>query len=170
MRHRRMQAPINSIKHYVPRTNVGVNSGAILNETIVESVVAPATTNAFEVKEGSIVKAVYIEAWIQNSGATSTINQFNVALEKLPGNSADMTVSQSLNLGGYPNKKNILFAAQGNQGAAEDGVGGMPVLRNWVLIPKGKQRFGLGDKIVLNVTSTGQTLNLCGISTYKEYS
>ncbi len=164
-----MVAPINTIKHYVHRANVTVASGAVRNEILAESVVAPATANAFSVKEGSIIKAIYIEVWILQNGATGTASQFDVAVEKLPGNTPVMTYAQTLNMGAYPNKKNIFFSSQGVLAAAIDGAQSMPIIRTWVLIPKGKQRFGLDDRLVVNVSTTGEAINYCGLSTYKEY-
>ncbi len=169
MRHRKMLAPINTVKHYVHFTNAILASGGIDGLEIVNAVVAPATSNAEDVREGAIIKAVYIEMWLTNDGGTGTDNQFNVALEKIPTSGIAMTYAQSVNLGAYPNKKNVLFTSQGVQGASVDGIDGIPVLRSWILIPKGKQRFGLGDRLVLNISSTGFSLRRCGMSTYKEY-
>jgi len=169
MPHKRMLAPINSIKHYVHRANITVVSGNILNEELIDAVAAPASASAEQVKQGAVIKAVYVESWIQNDGGTGTDNQFNVNLEKIPSGAPAMTFAQSVNLGSYPNKKNILYSSQGVQGASVDGIPAVPVLRNWMLIPKGKQRFGLGDKLVLNISSTGFTLRTCGLATYKEY-
>ncbi len=170
MRHRKMLAPINSIKHYVPQTNVGIASGAGLSITLVESVAAPATATTAEVKQGAIVKAIHVEYWLLNTGVTAEETQFVIALEKVPGGaSGAMSVTDLLNLGAYDNKKNILWTSQGILASALDGVQAMPIIRTWVLIPKGKQRFGLNDKLVLSLTSVGQTLNICGLSTFKEY-
>ncbi len=169
MPHKRMLPPINSVKHYVHLTNNILASGALIAHELVSAVVAPATSNAQDVREGAIVKAVYIEIWIQNDGGTGTDNQFNVAVEKIPTSGIAMTYAQSLNLGSYPNKKNIFYTSQGVQGASVDGVPAVPVLRNWILIPKGKQRFGLGDRLILNISSTGFNLRNCGLSTYKEF-
>ncbi len=169
MRHKRMLAPINSVKHYVHQANNVVASGAILASVIANAVVAPATAASNEVREGSVIKAIYVESWIQNDGGTGQDNQFNVALEKIPSNGPAMTFTNLVNLGAYQNKKNVLFTSQGVQGASVDGVAAVPVLRNWILIPKGKQRMGLGDSLVLNIGSTGFSLRNCGIYTYKEF-
>ncbi len=170
MRHRKMLAPINSIKHYVQRANVGIASGAGLTIPIVTSVAAPATASTDEVKQGAVVKAVYLEYWLLNTGVTAEETQFVVALEKVPGGaSGAMSVTDLLNLGAYDNKKNILFTSQGILHAALDGVNAIPIIRSWVMIPKGKQRFGLNDILAFSLTSVGQTLNVCGFATYKEY-
>ncbi len=164
-----MVAPINSIKHYVHRTNSSVASGAIQSNLISESVVAPATANAFSVKEGAIVKAIYVEIWIVHTGAVTSTGQFIVIVEKAPGNVVPMTAAQALNLGAYPNKKNILFVSQGIVGSRET-VSAIPMIRQWIMIPKGKQRQGLDDQLILHIAPVGQTLGVCGIFTFKEYN
>ncbi len=166
-----MVAPINTIKHYVHRTNVSLASGAIQNNLVAESVVAPATANAFSVKEGSIIKAVWIEIWLL--GGTSTADsttQFNVTVEKLPGNTPVMTFANSSNLGAYLNKKNILYTTQGVLTGELNGPQSVPVIRGWIMIPKGKQRMGLDDRVACNIANTGVTLQVCGIFTYKEFT
>ncbi len=162
-----MVAPINSIKHYVHLANTGVLTNVILNFEIVESVVAPATANANSVTEGAVIKAVYIEMWASPVGDGTVLSQFNLTIEKLPNGLANMTNTEIINLGAYENKKNILYHTQGVIRA--EGAQAIPAFRQWILIPKGKQRMGLSDKIVVNVMPLGSTMNFCGFSTYKEY-
>ncbi len=165
-----MVAPVTSIKHYVHRANTSVASGAIHTEVVVDAVVAPATTNAFDVVQGSLVKAIHVEYWLVNQGASSNITQFVFIVEKVPANQASVTAAQILGLGSYPNKKNVLFSSQGNMTPSVDGQASLPVIRNWLLIPKGKQRMGLADRIVVSMAPVGQIIGFCGISTYKEYT
>jgi len=165
---RRMQAPINSIKHYVHRTNTVVATGVLLSVPVVTTVVAPATASSLEVKEGSIVKAVHFELWLAGNGTTGVSAQFTVIVEKLNGAGVPMTAGQAVNLGAYPNKKNILYTSQGQLGAQVDGNQSVPMVRGWILIPKGKQRMGLGDRIFFHVHSVG-SVRVCGLTTYKEY-
>ncbi len=167
MRHRRMQAPINSIKHYVHETNIGIATGTIKNIEEILAVVAPANALPFQVIEGSVIKAIYLEFWLSSNGASGTETQFNLTVEKKREAEADMTFGQSAALGAYPNKKNILYTSQGivNSNAVS---GTVPIIRQYILIPKGKQRFGLGDQLMVNISAIG-ALQFCGISTYKEY-
>ncbi len=169
MRHRKLVAPINSIKHYVPKTNTGVASGGLVSEFIADAVVAPATASPFSVREGSIIKAVHVEVWIIGDEATDTTSQFVFVVEKAPGNTTAITVTNLLNLGSYPNKKNVLYTSQGVLGAGIDGNGAIPVFRGWILIPKGKQRMGLDDSLRWHLTGVG-SLRVCGLVTYKEFT
>ncbi len=170
MRHKRMLAPINTVKHYVHRTNQGVGTGTVSVHPIVDAVVAPATSNAEDVKQGAIVKAIFVEYWLWNAGSTGVDSQFNFSIMKLPSNIADPTAAELIGLGSYDSKKNVFFTSQGVLGAGVDGQGALPVIRQWMLIPKGKQRMGLGDRIVAAFTPTGATMQFCGFSTYKEYT
>lgn len=168
MRHR--TAPIiQSVKHYVHRSNTAIASGNLSALSVASAVVATAITNSNDVAEGSIVKAVFIELWLLSDAVTGDESQFTVILEKKPSNAPTMTFTQSANLGTYPNKKNILFSSQAIIGASIDGNGSVPVMRGWYLIPKGKQRMGIGDDIILNIAAVGD-ISMCGIFTYKEYS
>ncbi len=164
-----MLAPINANKHYVHLTNASVASGAIRNHFVVDAVVAPASANAFDVEEGSVVKAIYFEYWINSDGGTGTTTQFALIIEKVPSNLASVSAAQMLNLGAYTNKKNIFYSTQGNLGASVDGQSSVPIQRGWLLIPKGKQRMGLGDRIITTIAPVGQAVTICGIVTYKEY-
>ncbi len=167
---RRMLAPINTIKHYVQRTNLAVASGARTSFVIIQAVVAPATSNSSDVREGSIIKAVFIEIWVKGTGAADADTQFNILLEKLPGAaSAGASYANMLNMGSYDNKKNILFAGQGVIGGVGGGQG-VPVMREWYKLPKGKQRFGAGDVLQVSVATTGEGMQVCGLSTYKEFT
>ncbi len=168
VRHR-MLAPITSIKHYVALTNTTIASGALLSTIIAEGVQAPATANAFSVVNGAIIKAIYFERWVLGDDVTGNSGQFTLVIEKAPSDSPDITVTNMLNLGVYNNKKNILYTTQGIIGSSIDGSPGIPMIRGWLRIPKGKQRMGLGDKIVLTVNAIGK-LRVCGINTYKEYT
>ncbi len=170
MRHKRMLAPIVSVKHYVHLNTGAIAASTLLVHPIVDAVtVATAGANSQDVTEGSVVKAVHIELWCVNNGTETQTSQFDIVVEKLPTSAPDMTFAQISNLGAYPNKKNILYTTQGILGAATSGSP-LPMLKFWLLIPKGKQRFGLGDKLVVNIANFGApTMQRCGLTTYKEY-
>ncbi len=168
MRHRRMLAPINSVKHLVNHADATVASGAIVNDVAVDSIVAPGNASPFSVSEGSLVKAIYVERWIGGTGATGVQSQFTLTVEKKRQLEANMTNAQANNLGAYPNKKNILFTSQGIVPSLIDGGSTIPIIRGWVKIPKGKQRMGLDDRVMVNIAAV-TSLRRCGIEIYKEY-
>ncbi len=117
--------------------------------------------------EGAIVKAVYIELWFINE---SLDGSDVVALAKTKVTSANPTFTEMNALGTYPEKKDILFV---HQGLSSNNAIGNPIniMRSWYKIPKSKQRFGLGDELVLNIANNGaDVLEFCGFTTYKEYT
>ncbi len=165
-----MRSPINSVKHYVQFPNATLASGASITQPQITAVVAPAQIDTSSVKEGSIVKAIFIEKWlVGDSGVDGTPSQFVLTVEKKRVAETDMTAAQSNTLAAYPNKKNILYTTMGIVTNSKNGGPTAPVIRNWVKIPKGKQRFGLGDELVVNIAAI-VTVRHCGFSTYKEYT
>ncbi len=169
MARRRMLAPINSVKHYVQRAITNVAVAGIVNEVVIDAVVATAVNLPNEVLEGAVIKAVFVEVWPTGIGAEASNSAFNITVEKVPAAAPLMTNAQSLNLMVYPNKKNILYTTQGVVNS-EVGINPVPLLRQWITIPKGKQRFGLGDRLVVNYSSISSISYLiCGIYVFKEY-
>ncbi len=162
-----MRAVIHSTKHYIQMTLTTVATGT-RNTTIIASGVQSTVANlANEVEEGASVKAVFIELW----AIGSVTNQFfTVTLDKTGAGASVITASQMTDLWSYPNKKNLLYVTQGL--ASNDGIAApIPLMRGWYKIPKSKQRFGLGDALVLSIMSRGSDdIIFCGFVTYKEYT
>ncbi len=165
---RRMQSPINSVKHYVQHSNAVVASGAIINQIVAVGVQAPATSTTADVRQGAVIKAVFVERWIVGDGTTGVSCQFTLTIEKKRKGEPNMTAANAANLMAYPNKKNILYTTQGIIPSAIDGANSVPVVRQFFLIPKGKQRFGQDDQLIVNIAAIVALRN-CGFETYKEY-
>jgi len=164
----RMRAPINSIKHYVQFENAVVGSAAVRVLEAVEAVSQSAAGAATdEVLEGSIIKAIYIEVWIKSGATAGNDTKFQLSIEKIPAGGTPLTFSGMNTLMAYLNKKNILYFTQGVIGDLT--TQGVPVVRQWFKIPRGKQRFGFGDKFVITISATGFNIDTCGFATYKEY-
>lgn len=161
-----MRSPINSTKHFTHKSLTTISTSAIENIKVCEAVVAPDANLANEVREGSLVKAVYVEVWA--IGGTDSATPTHVStVEKVPSGATPMTNVQSTNLFSYPNKKNILKTRQGL--VPKTGQNPVNVFGEWIEIPKGKQRMGLGDAIYVNVTAISNALEICGIMVFKEY-
>ncbi len=88
-------------------------------------------------------------------------------LEKLIGDADPPTAADMLALHDYANKKNVLWTHQGL--SSDQNTNAVPVLRGWVKIPKGKQRFGQGDSFELEMLSQVDGFNFCGMAIFKEY-
>lgn len=159
------KSPIHSRKHIIGQTVYNVGLGAINQIDVVHAVERTTANAAQEVTEGSIVKAIYVEHWVTSDDAAAGSQVLSV--EKIPSSGTPMTYAQSIALDSYPNKKNIFFTSQGL--VAPNVSTPLPVIRQWVEIPKGKQRMGLGDKIVLNLSGITNGVSACGLFIYKEY-
>ncbi len=160
-----MRPVIQAEKHYVQHPTFSLAASSIVQKTVATAVQVLNKDATHEVEEGSIIKAIYFEFWALSGGggpnfAVSTI-------EKISSDGPDQTLANSLNLGAYLNKKNIFYTFQGL--IPPSAANPIPVIRQWLRIPKGKQRMGLGDKIVINFTADADTKSVCGFTTYKEY-
>ncbi len=162
-----MRAVISSTKHIVQNSLETVPASTIVTKTIIDAVAIDDINTGSEVREGAIVKAVYFESWLGINDAA--IGSFVYCIYKTGLGQTAPSTSQMAALGDWGNKKNNLFSSQGllNSNAAN----ATPVIRQWLKIPKGKQRFGLGDKLRISIFAQGaQPVNHCGLTIYKEYT
>ncbi len=161
-----MRAVIQSRKHIVQLALDTIASTA-RNIRPIATAVEGVHTTSITVSEGATIKAVYVELWILGAGAT--VGAFTVILYKLPGVGIDPTTADMAALHDWDNKKNILYTSQGI--TPETNGFPMGVLKQWIKIPKGKQRFGLNDKLALSVRNNiTDDMNSCGLAIYKEYT
>ncbi len=165
---RRMLAPINTVKHYVGQPRFLVALGAATTLEIANVVAAPVSTNREDVSEGSLVKSVHFEYWVLGDGAAASTTTFVMTIEKSPSNTLAPTFADMLNLGGYANKKNILYTTEAIVSSKNEGPA-IPIIRDWLLIPKGKQRMGQEDRILVTFAAVDTGLQVCGMATYKEW-
>ncbi len=157
-----MRPRVNTVKHYVQTSLATIASGAILNVKLADAVAAPTADN--EVREGAIISAIYVEMWIQTDD--TALGSSIITLEKLVGPASPMTAADLADLGSYDNKKNILYTQMGLTPTSIQFP--MATIRGWFKIPKGKQRFGLRDRLELNILAQSNGLSICGFSTFKE--
>ncbi len=161
-----MRPVIHSKKHYVQKSLATIVGSAILNQFIVKSVPVDSAT-ADEVKEGALVKACYLEFWLR-TGETAAGTYVGI-LYKKEADGSFPSVTDMAALHDWDNKKNILWTGMGL--INDQDADATPILRGWYKIPKGKQRFGLGDDLLLSIFAQGTIdLHVCGFATYKEYT
>ncbi len=157
---------VHSTKHYVQHSLSTVVAGAVDNHIVVEAVSVAAKTAVFEVEEGNSVKAVYLDHWIRTGDTAG--GSYIVCLYKSPGTGNAFTAAQLAAMGTAENKKNVLFFAQAL--ANDQDADAIAVMRGWYKIPKSKQRFGDGDRLILATFAQALDMQICGFETYKEYS
>ncbi len=159
-----MRPVVNTEKHYLQVSLASIAAGAILNTNLVKAVAVPATA-AEEVREGAKVSAIYIEMWIQTDDAS--LGSSIVTVEKRPGGDTSvMSTAESAALNSYVNKKNVLHTQMGL--TPNNVTYPMASIKGWFKIPKSKQRFGLNDRIMLNVHAQSNGLSICGFAIFKE--
>ncbi len=158
---------VHSTKHYVQFSLSQVATASRVNEDLAHAVESTTANLVDEVAEGTLIKAVFLELWVLDTGNDGS---GVIIISKLPLDTVGPSFAAMNALGTYNNKKNILYTTQGlfpNDGIANPRV----AFKGWIKIPKSKQRFGLGDRLVLTIANNSlQDLNYCGFCTYKEYS
>ncbi len=162
-----MKPIIKSTKHYVQHTQFTVASATVTGQTDVNARQLLSVNTADDVIEGSSVKAVFVERWLLGAIAANHTT-FVIICEKATGGQPAITFAQMVALDTYPNKKQVLWASQGVLG--DNATNPVPIIRDWVRIPKGKQRFGLNDQFRVSIAAIGaDDLLGCGLSVYKSY-
>ncbi len=152
-------------KHIIQLSPTTVASGAIAITTLCRGVAVVDKNVSLEVEVGSRVSAIYVELWVTTDD-DAIQGSVVASIEKLVATTTGQTFSQSAALFNYANKKNIFVI---HQGLINKQLGvAMPVFREWIKIPKSKQRMGLDDHIVLNVTGLTNGVSFCGTIIYKE--
>jgi len=167
-RHRRMLAPIHSEKHMQQTSLATVAAGAATGVEIIVAVAVADKNLVKEVTEGSVIKAVYVELWVKgltDDGDGTVI----VIVEKTEADKVGATFTEMTVLNDYVNKKNILYTFMGLVPSKTTSPP-LPVVRGWIKIPKGKQRFGLGDRLHIRIASQVDGVEFCGQNIFKEYS
>ncbi len=159
-----MRPRVNTKKHLVQASLATVAGGAVAVFSIIDAKTAPAAAQPDEVTEGAIISAVYVEMWISSDDAAQ--GTCIVTLEKRPSGLVAMTAAESAALNLYENKKNILHTFMGL--VPTNVQYPMTAIKGWVKIPKGKQRFGIADKLILNIHGQSNGANFCGFAIYKE--
>ncbi len=157
---------VHSVKHYVQTSIAAVASGAVLTTDLIHAVTALSVSDPDEVTEGSSVKAVYLELWVRGSATAAASGQLIVYKSVSDAGAPNATDMAALH--DWDNKKNILYTTMGLYNDVD--ADAIAVYKGWIRIPKGKQRFGLGDKLRWTILASGQGINLCGFVTYKEYT
>ncbi len=157
-----MRPMVHTEKHYHQTSLFTVASGAIRNEVLVVAAAVPTGTN--QVREGATVSAIYVEYWIQTDD--TALGSSIVSLEKISSGATVMAAGDSAALNVYDNKKNIFYVQMGL--TPNNITYPMNAIKGWFKIPKGKQRFGLGDSLVLNIHGQSNGLTGCGFVIYKE--
>ncbi len=157
-----MRPRVHVEKHFNQKSLFAVASGAITNLVILTAVAVPST--AVTVREGCTISAIYIEMWLSSDDAAS--GTAIVTLEKLNGAQPVMTTTESGALNDYDNKKNVFHTQMGLLPSNVQYP--MAVIKGWIKIPKGKQRFSLGDRLVFNIFGQSNGVAGCGFFLYKE--
>lgn len=161
-----MKPVIQSTKHIVQRPLLLIGEQTTSNISIARIALSP--TSAPDVVVGSLIKAVFFEYWLLGESSQPCTATWSV--EKLQNDATPMTQAQGQILEDYPNKNHLLKIGQGIIGDSNSNP--IPIIREWVKIPKGMQRMAIGDTIEFNISCIGEAdngLEICGFALFKSY-
>ncbi len=161
-----VRAMVHSTKHYVQQSLSTILGGAALSVILAVGVAVKDKTIVSDVEEGCTIKAVYCEFWIRAGDTVGSSGQ--MVLVKVPAGGGPPSTTEMAALNDYDNKKNVLYTQMGLYN--DQDADALASIRGWFKIPKGKQRFGLGDTLLLRFFTPTIDLHICGFSTYKEYT
>ncbi len=157
---------ITTTKHYVQFSLATILGGAVSVLEMSNAVNVVNKNQVFEVEEGSLVKAVYVEIWARAGDTVGASGQ--MVIFKQPGGQPNPTTANMAALGDWSNKKNIFYTTMGlfNDQDAD----AIALFKGWIKIPKGKQRQGLEDSLKIAIFTPTIDLHICGFCLYKEYT
>ncbi len=161
-----MRPTINSVKHIVQTSLGNTAAGVVSSDTLILEVDVSTADTSVEVRQGAVVKAIYVERWLRGSDA-GTPSSFVFIIEKTVENSGAPSAAEMASLHTYTSKKNILYTSMGL--INDDTDSATPVIRSWIKIPKGKQRFGNGDGLRAVLFAQTGSIDRCGVAIFKEY-
>jgi len=157
---------VHSIKHYVQHSIATVTGGGVTALSISHAVAPDAVDLVNEVIEGCSIKAVYVELWIRSASTTGSSGQ--MIIFKKGSDATNPSATEMAALGDWDNKKNILYTTMGLFNDVD--ADAIALFKGWIKIPKGKQRQGLNDQLVISIFSPTVDAHVCGFVTYKEYT
>ena len=123
-------------------------------------------TGASGVDVGTKIMAVWVEVWLV--GDDNQLGSQVLVVEKIQGGAGGIGFANLANLDAYANKRNIFYETMGLLG--DNNSNPIPVIRQWVKIPKGKQRFAQGDSLRIGISAQAGNIEMCGESIYKAYN
>ncbi len=164
-----MRPQINSEKHIVQLNRATTVGPAGIQNINLVSVLAQDAVASLpqDVRIGTNVKAVWLEWWC--SGSNNDQSAVTAILYKTVGDTDIIDTTDMSLLNEYTNKKNILATFQGILGDSGS-ANPVPIFRGWFKIPKGKSRFGLGDKLRITLQAKDTDVESCGLCIYKAYT
>ncbi len=155
--------PINSVKNIVDSTQLGV-AAATVTSVVLAGAVNDYVGGNTEVPIGAKVSSVYL--FVQGISADSGVANFDWYIWKRPGSVTTIGPVPGAT-GGSVDRKFILHEEKGIPGNALDGAYPL-TFKGVIKIPRGRQRFGEGDQLRLQLRST-DVHNFCIKCIYKFY-
>ncbi len=157
--------PVNRIKHVID-FSTGLVAGAKSTVDLINAVENPtALTTTNQVANGSIINGIYLKVEIYATSTTGLANAY-MSVNKNPGNSI---APSDPNIVGLDKDKKYVIHQE--MVMMEKNTTGNPrtLFNGVIVIPRGYRRFGISDKLQLNVLTPIVTADFCVQCHYKEF-
>ncbi len=156
--------PVKSYKHVIDIQG-GLVAGAQLNSILADAVDAPILTGTASVEVASTIRAIYLKV---EAYATTAVALSNIYMTVMKNPSNALTAPAPNAVGASDVKKQIIHqemvmmqqVAEGNPRTLFKGV---------IRIPRGYQRMGQDDTLLLSLLSPGVAAFFCIQCIYKEF-
>ncbi len=169
-RYRRGMAlrPINRIKHVVDAQGT-IAAGAVNSIAIADATDTPSLAATASVETGSKVNGIYLRVEIASNEAISlgAIPNVYMYVAKNPGNNVTLPTANAV--GSNDNKRFVLHQEMSMIENKGQGSNARTLFNGVIVIPKGMQRFGPDDALILNILCPALDTVQCVQCHYKEF-
>ncbi len=156
--------PINTLKHIVDRQG-GLVATTQVEEILVSAVDNPTfVTNPQEISNTSNVTHVFLNVQVAATGTAALANVYMFVAKNPAG---DLVFPDANAVGKSDLRKHVLHQ---EMIMTEKNTTAIPrtLFKGVIKIPRGKQRFGLGDKLIVALLAPGVNFDYCVQCIYKE--
>ncbi len=156
---------VNSIKNVFNQAQSTGTTAVATNLIIAND--APVTANPNEVKNGCLIKAIWVSIDFCGLAATGVLQRTSMYMVKNPGN--NLTLPGPFTVGSSNEKKYVF--KMWTQMTMRNQDGNPPYhWEGWIKIPKRYQRFGTDDRLQLNTATDTAAGHLSTQVIYKWYT
>ncbi len=156
--------PIRSIKHVVDVQGALTTGGQNDVVPLVDAIDSPTTADVDSVEVASRVSSIYLNVQVYATSEASLANVYMYVM-KNPGN--NLTPPAPNAVGAADEKKFIIHQEMRMMGGATT-ENPITLFSGVIKIPRGYQRFGFKDRLIINISTPGNSIDYCFQCIYKE--
>ncbi len=157
---------IHRIKHIVDKSAT-ITATAVLPEVLINTKDAPVLANTTEVETGAKVHGIFINVQIQANQSINAIPNIYMAIYKSPG--GNIPAIDPAQTGSNADKKQIIHQEMNFVETTSNTANPRTLFKGVVVIPRGMQRFGADDELIMSLKSNAINFSYCVQCIFKEF-